>query len=73
MSKTLFRDLQVSQSFDFIDDEHLTFTSFFARCVKTSTRQYVPIEGKLEGVTLQVGSINAQVYHVESTAQSIAI
>lgn len=63
-AKSQFRDLKVGDTFDFVDDSNITFNSFYDRCVKTSTRCYSPLEGKLKDMKLRVGSINATVHHV---------
>ena len=56
-----FRDLAIGQSFDFIDDSHPTWNSFYERCAKTGTRTY----RSESGTDHRVGSINAAVFHVE--------
>jgi hypothetical protein len=57
-----FGDLSIGQEFDFVSGT--SYDSFYDRCVKTGARTYKPIEGKLKGHSLKVGSIKAKVYHV---------
>jgi hypothetical protein len=70
MNKTLFRDLKVGDTFDFIDDENRMYNSFYDRCVKLSAMTYKSIEPETRPErytgTYQVGSIKAQVFHVEA-------
>jgi hypothetical protein len=58
---TLFKHIFVGTSFDWINDANPSFNSFYLRCVKTSTRTYVDSNGSRH----RVGSVNAQVHHVE--------
>ena len=53
-----FRDLKIGDSFDWIGPKH---PSFFLRCTKLSKRIYQDSTGYVH----QVGSINAEVYHVK--------
>lgn len=62
---TKFRDLNIGDTFDFVSPR-VGFNSYFSRCRKTSTRCYVAIEGEDEPRTMRVGSINAEVFHVET-------
>jgi hypothetical protein len=59
---TRFRDLSVGQSFDWIDDCRIGSNSFYLRCSKRSTRTYTDSTGMVH----RVGSINANVYHVDT-------
>lgn len=56
-----FRELPIGASFDWINDANPMFNSFYLRCVKTSERTYVDETG----LRHRVGSIHANVYHVE--------
>ena len=56
-----FKDLQINDSFDWINDAKVGYNSFFERCYKISKRTYTTESG----IKYQVGSINAEVYHVE--------
>lgn len=61
---TKFKDLQIGQTFDWINDEKPGQNSFTRPCVKTSARKYRTIAGgQIEHYT--VGNINATVYHVD--------
>lgn len=60
-----FRDLGVGQSFDFIGPDP-TLNSFYARCVKLSTRTYAALPSDGDVPPMEVGSINCEVYHVEN-------
>ncbi len=63
-SEPKFRDLKLGDTFDFISPTPM-LNSFYARCVKLSTRTYNTIEGKQQP-PMRIGSINANVYHVNS-------
>jgi hypothetical protein len=68
MSQTLFRDLQVGDSFDFIGQVR-RFGSFYERCTKVAPRTYTWFHPERHGVIRsRVGSINCKVYHVERKA-----
>ncbi len=61
---TLFRDLSIGDTFDFISPDR-TGNSFYARCVKLSARTYIEEELFLTPAPHHtIGSINASVYHV---------
>jgi hypothetical protein len=66
ITPTRFRDLAVGQTFDFIDDSRPGFSSFFSRCMKTSSRMYATQDHPT--LRYQVGSINVQVFHVEAAS-----
>jgi hypothetical protein len=66
-----FASLSIGQEFDFVSGS--TFDSFYDRCVKTSSRTYMPIEGKLKGKRLTVGSTKTKVYHVGSRNPSLNV
>jgi len=53
-----FRDLKIGDTFDFISPNKLA-NSFFERCKKISPRRYRANKKKY-----QVGSVHAEVYHV---------
>jgi len=55
-----FKELNIGDTFDFIDYDHPEWNSFFERCTKISARKYdaVTISG------LEVGTINVNVFHV---------
>ncbi len=57
-----FGSLCIGDTFDFIDEKNPTHNSFYARCIKTSTRKY---EGIDTGNKYRVGSVHACVYHVK--------
>ena len=67
-----FRDLNVGDTFDFIDDKHMMLTSFYKRCVKTGPRTYGTVhdepQDRLDRVVglspYRVGSVSAEVFHV---------
>ena len=63
-----FRDLLIGDTFDFVDDAHLTWNSFYDRCVKVSKRNYESIDKSPVAYKgkYQVGSINCEVYHCKS-------
>jgi len=58
-----FRDLEVGQLFDWVDDSRPGFNSFFKECRKLSIRVY---EEAHTGIRHLVRSINAPVYHVKN-------
>jgi hypothetical protein len=62
---TKFRDLQIGDTFDFVGPVAM-YNSYFARCVKLSARTYTPAEGEHTPEPMRVGSINCEVYHVET-------
>lgn len=66
MKPTQFKDLSIGDTFDFISP-NIGYNSFFDRCKKTGSRSYVALEGKLKDMTLKVGSIKADVYHVSNS------
>jgi hypothetical protein len=55
-----FRDLQIGQTFDWINDAKPFLNSFYHRCEKTSARGYKDSNE----VYYTVGSGKAEVYHV---------
>ena len=57
-----FRDLSIGTTFDFIDDAHPTWASFYDKCRKVSARAYVSLK---TGTQYKIGSISAKVYHIE--------
>lgn len=64
---TQFRDLAIGDTFDWIaDTDTRMFKSYFKRCVKLSARTYTAVEGETEPRPMPVGSINAEVFHVEA-------
>jgi hypothetical protein len=56
-----FRDLSVGDAFDWVNDDRPDLTSFYERCRKIGPRRYTTAQG----FTYRVGSINAEVFHVE--------
>lgn len=60
---TKFRDLNIGQTFDWIDDDRRNEASFFMPCVKISARKYRTTDGE-PVMHYTVGSINAKVHHV---------
>lgn len=56
-----FRDLKEGDTFDFVNDQIPGSNSFFKRCEKISSRKYKDEDSQ----TCTVGTINAEVYHVE--------
>lgn len=61
---TQFRDLAIGQGFDFIGPDR-AYNSFFLRCTKISPRRYLDERGTEH----RVGTINAEVFHVEEREQ----
>lgn len=60
-----FRELEVGDTFDWIGPNR-QFNSFFDRCVKVSARGYmVAGEDSNERSAMRVGTIDAEVFHVE--------
>jgi hypothetical protein len=57
----LFRDLELGDEFDFVDDANPSYNSFHDRCLKVSSRKY---ESKDTQEEYRVGSINVRVYHI---------
>jgi hypothetical protein len=57
-----FRELEIGNTFDWLNDEKPMLNSFYLRCVKTSARGYADSKG----TSHKVGSINAEVFHVEA-------
>jgi len=53
-----FRDLKIGDTFDFISSNPL-WNSFYLICEKVSPRKY-----KAGNMTYTVGSVHAEVYHV---------
>lgn len=69
---TYFRDLAIGQTFDFIDDDNRMLNSFFARCTKIGPRTYTWHANIGRRVMrTQVGSIYAQVFHIEDAVPSL--
>ena len=66
---TRFRDLQIGDTFDFIDDANPTHNSFYSRCTKIGDRSY---QTPHDGQTYSVGSINAKIYHMQSIGNEMA-
>jgi len=60
-----FKDLNIGDNFDWVNDDEPQWNSFFHPCVKTSTRKYIDYYGQ----DYTVGSINAIVYHVRRARQ----
>jgi hypothetical protein len=64
---TKFRDLKEGYSFDFVGPERmLNLNSFYLRCKKVSTRNYIDERGYLH----HVGSINCNVYNVDESGMT---
>ncbi|QXV73543.1 hypothetical protein [Rhizobium phage RHph_X2_30] len=63
--QTLFRHLEIGQTFDFIDPAAGARNSFFEQCRKISARKYI---GLVNGREYRIGSINARVFNVEKGA-----
>jgi hypothetical protein len=67
----LFRELDIGDTFDFVDDSNAGYNSFFKRCTKTGDRTYQAIGDT--GV-YKVGKITCKVFHVErNTATTIKL
>jgi hypothetical protein len=65
MSQTLFRELRVGDTFDFIGPVP-RLNSFYERCTKTGLRTYSWFHPERHAVIgTAVGTINCKVYHVE--------
>jgi len=60
MTTFRFKDLEIGESFDWIGGE---YPSFFKRCVKISPRKYRDEDDS----EYTVGSIYADVYHIEES------
>ena len=60
-----FRELNVGDTFDFVNDDNRFYNSFYERCTKVSPRCYTWVS-TLTGATLQsrVGTVNVHVFHV---------
>ena len=56
-----FKDLNINDQFDFIEDNSI-YNSFFKTCQKISNKRYIDSD-KIIHV---VGTINCQVYHVKT-------
>lgn len=63
---TKFRELNIGDTFDFVDDrpERRIYNSFFDRCTKTGPRSY-SWTNQHGTLTSRVGTTNIEVYHVE--------
>lgn len=59
---TTFKDLNVGDTFDWIDDNQPQFNSFYERCEKITYNTYRSL---ITGECMQVGTVNALIYHVE--------
>ena len=55
-----FHEIAVGDTFDWINERRMGFNSFFLACQKVSTRCYVDTTGQRH----EVGTVNAQVFHV---------
>lgn len=64
---TMFKDLEIGATFDFIGPDP-RLTSFYRRCVKLSSRTYTPVDGEDTPRPMRVGSVKCEVYHVEPPA-----
>jgi hypothetical protein len=66
-----FRDLEIGTTFDFVDDVHPSWNSFYPRCTKVSARGYTWLQrhpGETEPDRMMrsnVGTIDVDVYHVK--------
>lgn len=54
-----FKELKIDDTFDFIKPDSI-YNSFFLKCIKISRKRYQDTWG----YTHTIGSINAEVYHV---------
>lgn len=61
-----FRAVLIGETFDWIDDTSAFKNSYYERCVKVSSRCYSPLSNPM--VKMQVGSINAVVFHHQPKA-----
>jgi hypothetical protein len=61
--KTTFKDLEIGQTFDFVDPDAGTRNSFYARCVKLTARTYREINTST-GFVHRIGTVKARVFHV---------
>ena len=59
---TMFKELLIGDTFDFVDPDNRTLNSFFKRCEKTSERGYRDL-GDI--AKYQVGTIRCKVFNVE--------
>ena len=64
-----FKNLRVGETFDWVDEQHPSFNSFFKPCVKTSIRTYTDFDG----VKHQVSSIKSKVFHVNDFALPLLV
>ena len=55
-----FSSLAIGQEFDFVKPNSI-YNSFFARCVKVSSRKYKSVSA---GIEYEIGSTKAEVYNV---------
>ena len=63
---TQFRDISVNDTFDF---DGGAYPTFYDRCIKTSTRKYQSLDNPKDVPSgMEVGTINAEIYHVKRTA-----
>ena len=60
---TRFKDLNIGQTFDWIDDENPNHNSFFQRCRKVSASRYETTDGRL--TDCRVGTTSARVFHIQ--------
>ena len=61
---TRFRDISIGTRFDWVS-EHLTWNSFYDKCVKISARKYRNDAGRV----FVVGSVHARVFNIEEPAK----
>jgi len=61
-----FRDLNIGDTFDFINDSQPYTTTFYTRCMKLTPRKYASLDMSNE---YRVGSVYATVYHVERVGE----
>lgn len=61
---TKFNDLPIGAKFDFIDEAHPTWNSFYDRCVKRTKRTYSSLR---TGLKITVGTVQCAVYHVDTS------
>lgn len=62
---TMFKELHVGDSFDWINPAEGAYNSFFQRCVKVDAYRYTAEDAALG--KMRVGSLGATVYHVNDT------
>ena len=61
-----FKELNIGDTFDFIDDANPGWNSFFDRCKKISPRKYISTD---KPRTYIIGSVSAAIFHAKRTSE----